>query len=36
MKKLRIGFIGSGGMAAAHLNGLGNETLFTDVEIAAA
>ena len=35
MKKLRVGFIGSGGMADAHLGGLGNAETFPDIEIAA-
>lgn len=35
MKKLRVGFIGAGGMADAHLKGLGNPELFPDIEIAA-
>lgn len=35
MSKLRIGFIGAGGMADAHLKGLSNPDLFPDVEIAA-
>lgn len=35
MKKLRVGFIGSGGMADAHLKGLVNAEMFPDVEIAA-
>lgn len=34
MKKLRIGFIGSGGMADAHLKGLATDT-FEDVQLAA-
>lgn len=33
--KLRLGFIGSGGMADAHLHGLANAELFPDIEIAA-
>ncbi len=35
MKKLRLGFIGAGGMADAHLKGLADPELFPDVEIAA-
>ncbi len=35
MKTLRIGFIGSGGMADAHLKGLTDQQQFPDVEIAA-
>jgi predicted dehydrogenase len=35
MSKTRIGFIGAGGMADAHLNGLANAELFPDVEIVA-
>ena len=35
MKKLRIGFIGSGGMANAHLKGLADENQFPDVHLAA-
>lgn len=35
MAKLRIGFIGAGGMADAHLKGLANPELFPDIEIAA-
>jgi len=35
MSKLRLGFIGAGGMADAHLKGLGNAELFPDIEIAA-
>jgi len=35
MKKLRVGFIGSGGMADAHLQGLGDAEKFPDVQIAA-
>lgn len=34
-KKLRIGFIGAGGMADAHLKGLSDAALFPDIEIAA-
>jgi predicted dehydrogenase len=34
MKKLRIGFIGSGGMADAHLKGLSDAERFPDVQIA--
>lgn len=35
MKKLRVGFVGSGGMAEAHLKGLSQAELFPDVQIAA-
>lgn len=35
MSQLRIGFIGAGGMADAHLKGLSDAGLFPDVEIAA-
>lgn len=35
MKTLRIGFIGSGGMADAHLKGLSDSTQFPDVSLAA-
>ena len=35
MKKLRIGFIGSGGMADAHLKGLSDAEQFPDVQLAA-
>lgn len=35
MKKLRIGFIGSGGMANAHLKGLADAAQFPDVHLAA-
>ncbi|HEX8236714.1 MAG TPA: Gfo/Idh/MocA family oxidoreductase [Abditibacteriaceae bacterium] len=35
MKKLRVGFIGSGGMADAHLKGLSDAERFPDVQIAA-
>ncbi len=35
MSKLRVGFIGAGGMADAHLKGLADANLFPDVEIAA-
>ncbi len=35
MKNLRVGFIGSGGMADAHLKGLVDAELFPDVTIAA-
>lgn len=35
MSKLKIGFIGAGGMADAHLKGLVNQELFPDVEITA-
>jgi len=34
-KRVRLGFIGAGGMAAAHLHGLGNPELFPDVELVA-
>ena len=35
MKNLRVGLVGSGGMADAHLKGLSNGELFPDVTIAA-
>ncbi len=35
MKTLRIGFIGSGGMADAHLKGLADSALFPEVKLAA-
>ena len=35
MSKLRVGFIGAGGMADAHLAGLTDTGVFPDIEIAA-
>jgi predicted dehydrogenase len=35
MKTLRIGFIGSGGMADAHLKGLADTSQFPDVQLTA-
>jgi predicted dehydrogenase len=35
MKKLRVGFVGSGGMADAHLKGLSDADRFPDVQVAA-